>query len=617
MHDAIIHLICLPPCSSLDPLAGLTAIKSYLKVNNIKCEVNYLNIEIDRDCFFKNDLLNENKSLLPYVYLYNKHICLDSTKSESVKKKILLFYSNYFHLDKSIADELFEEEINALYKCMENRIDILLKDNPLIIGFTNKFYQWIPAVLCADLIKKKKNIKTIIGGWTLKDEAISIIESHDVFDYAIWGEGELPILKLYESIKNNKEIENIPRLTYRKNGISKFSLNNNNPDSFINLNDAPYYDISDYLKQSNQKIEVFPIERIRGCNWNKCKFCYLSQGYNYRGKKALRFLAEIEYYIKEYGIYKFQLMDNDFIGSNYEEFITLLIELKKIKEKYPNFEITMVEIIPQNLTSNTIELMAQTGITNAQIGLESISPTLLTKMRKKQSVAENLFYIKEAYKFKMNVSGLNIIINTLDENDNDISESIETLYFFRFFMNIPEFSLNISQLAVANNSYYFRQLKKINKLSEFDYNPTWEDLSKKMFQNVDKYSLFDFFQSKSRNELWEHFSHLQNSYRNLKYKYTIIYKKNCFIYREFSKQRLVKKIVFDDKVTILIMILLQDKVLSSSDLLYAINKNNMNISEYTLQSVINDLYREGLVFYTENYKHITTIINIDKNSLNQ
>jgi (p)ppGpp synthase/HD superfamily hydrolase len=65
------------------------------------------------------------------------------------------------------------------------------------------------------------------------------------------------------------------------------------------------------------------------------------------------------------------------------------------------------------------------------------------------------------------------------------------------------------------------------------------------------------------------------------------------------------------------MISLQDKVLSLADLLWIINDNKMNISECALQSVINGLYNEGLVFYTENHKHITTIININKNLLNR
>jgi radical SAM superfamily enzyme YgiQ (UPF0313 family) len=280
-------------------------------------------------------------------------------------------------------------------------------------------------------------------------------------------------------------------------------------------------------------------------------------------------------------------------------------------ETWHEFEITMTEIIPKNLTADIVSLMAEAGITNTQIGLEAVSSTLLNKIRKKQSVAENLYYIKEALKSNIKVSGLNIIMDTLDENDFDIIESIECLYFFRFFLNDSDFSFNIVNLAVANNSYYFRQLKESGKLSEFSFNPLLNNISDRLLHDIDKYSLFDFFTGKGKNDLWDQFDSLQKIYRNMKYKYTIIYDKNKFIYKEFSKRRLIKNIIFDDQLTLSILCYLQDKVFSFDDLFNRIKEKLIDLSESQLKSVIDDLHNEGLVYYTNLYEHITTNININ------
>ena len=69
---------------------------------------------------------------------------------------------------------------------------------------------------------------------------------------------------------------------------------------------------------------VIPIERSRGCHWNRCKFCYLNRGYKYRLKSTEKLYEEIVYMIENYGVYEFEFLDNDFIGTDLQQFETLL-----------------------------------------------------------------------------------------------------------------------------------------------------------------------------------------------------------------------------------------------------------------------------------------------------
>jgi len=615
-----IQLISLPPTLVNFPISGLSTLKSYVNKFNINCNVRYLNISVDENCFFKsceNDFMN----LLPYIYLYNRIVLDDDYKSFLTKVHIESFYGKVFYKDKSLTNDIFDECIEQLINHINTELDDLIEKEPALIGFTSKFYQWIPACVCAHLIKKKNpNIPILIGGWSHKDAALSILKVFPDFDYAIWGEGEMPIVDLYNSIKNDCSKTTIARLIYKEGNLI-ISSGQSERETFVDLNTAPVPDFEDYIIElQNRSIPInfsLPVERSRGCNWNKCHFCYLSVGYNYRIKDNEKFIEQVTYLIEKYNIFLFQIMDNDFVGKDIEVFRDLLEKLKLLKKKFPEFKIILAEIITKDLSKEIIEMMFESGIENVQIGLEAISQNILTKMNKYQSVAENIFFIREALLHGISISGANIIIETLDEDDEDIIESINMLYFFRFFLSNEKLKFDETPLAIANYSSYRKRIKNKNIESEYNSNHIADLLPVSFTSEIDRFSLFDYTSNTSVKLLWQIFSKSYKTYIKNKHSYKINYKNGVIYYKEYSNRKLIKEICFDDIFTIRLLYILQDKVFSVDELYEKIiielpEGINGSFTKVELIKILSDLYHEGLVFYNKDFSQITTIIILNE-----
>lgn len=270
----------------------------------------------------------------------------------------------------------------------------------------------------------------------------------------------------------------------------------------------------------------------------------------------------------------------------------------------------MAEVITYKLTNHIISLMSQSGIRSCQIGLEAISQTLLRKMRKNQSVAHNIFFIKNAIINNISVIGANVIINTPDEDENDIIESINNLKFFRFFLASPLFSLNVIQLVIGSYSSYLKQIKDNNLEDEYKGDVYYQLLSNEKLQTVNKYSFFDFTLNKPNNILWNQFDQCLKDYSRLKFSYKIIQKQHSIVYKEYSKRRLIKCIEIEDRLTLIILDALNCNVYDTLDeLMQTINTQGNQLSLSEVKESLKELFNEGIVFYTDSYENITSIIN--------
>lgn len=247
---------------------------------------------------------------------------------------------------------------------------------------------------------------------------------------------------------------------------------------YPDLADCPIIDFSDYLNvyKGDKSSISFPIEKSRGCHWNKCKFCFLNQGYKYRIKSPSILSQEIIYLIQEYGIFSYSFLDNDVVGQNLLDFDELLNSLISIKEQYPDFTIHLAEIISRNLSSDYIKKMHLAGFEHVQIGYESPSDNILHKISKKNTFASNLLFIKWASEYKIRVGGMNIIRGLLDETIEDILEGIKNVYFLRFYKTTRNYTHLISSLAISNMSRYYKELTDIDKNSGYYTDPIKEYL---------------------------------------------------------------------------------------------------------------------------------------------
>ncbi|MFI3261729.1 MAG: radical SAM protein [Rikenellaceae bacterium] len=355
---------------------------------------------------------------------------------------------------------------------------------------------------------------------------------------------------------------------------------------------------------------IIPIEGSRGCHWNKCKFCYLNIGYQYRVKSIDKICTEIEYMIKKYGIYQFQFFDNDFIGLDIQKTNLLLNSLIDIKTKHPNFKIEIIEVITKGLNSSIIKKIIDAGVKYVQIGYESPSDKLLKKINKKNSFASNLFFVKIADLYGMLLGSVNLIINLPEETTEDILEAIENLYFLRFFLKDPQFKHFILPLEVSSSSKYYPIIKKEAKWWSFSV-PAYIFL-KDLVDTKYHWDIFSYTKH-SQNYQWHAFKGIEKFFIDNKYSYSINKNDAVYFYNEYINGRKISEIIFNqDSIDWLILYYSNDKVISLLDLFKIIKGrvafNKINID--TLQKTIKNLKKQGLLYHSPDFSEVVTVINI-------
>lgn len=114
---------------------------------------------------------------------------------------------------------------------------------------------------------------TLLGGLSASFFAQEIMKTHEYVDGVIRGEAELPILQL---MRNLNSLENVPNLTYRKNGRIKenpITYVGVNLDSlnFSNIKSLDHY--KEYLHYSEKTMGIgWSVMVGRGCQYN-CLVC--------------------------------------------------------------------------------------------------------------------------------------------------------------------------------------------------------------------------------------------------------------------------------------------------------------------------------------------------------
>ena len=407
-------------------------------------------------------------------------------------------------------------------------------------------FQWIPAYVVGSVIKElQPNTFITAGGIGNPEQAKAFINSFKYIDLVSWGEGEFFIVNLAEQLLKDKKFNTLSQCYFRKEKeIIKSPILKK---EYKNLDKLSYYDFSDFFKfyKGKQKDIMLPIEGARGCHWNRCHFCFLNQGYKYRHKGADAIKEEILNNIKKYSVYDYTFLDNDVIGKDRENFDLLLGNLIDIKRIYPKFRVMLAEIITRGINFETIKKMHVAGFIHVQIGYESPSDVLLSKIDKKNTFASNLFFIKWANDFNIHVGGMNVLRGLLEENVDDIKEGVQNLHFMRFYQLGKKYKHEISSLAINNASKYYKYVKK-SELETLYSDSIKEMLPKNFFSFEDSLSIYQFVR-RFQLLVWDYFESIEAHYAKNSYSYKLVRLSDKIVrYTEYYNSASVRVIDFDE-----------------------------------------------------------------------
>ncbi|NOU62272.1 B12-binding domain-containing radical SAM protein [Marinifilum caeruleilacunae] len=376
--DLKVFLNCFPPTSLYMPSIGCQILSSYIREKaNIESEVIYWNHlfqekENHEDNLFQSD--SDFYRILPFLAI------LTGQENTEVVNRILLKMQECNPSFKTLGENYYREklsnQISRIYDTIEAEIEKLPTNRQLIFGISAKFDSWIPGIVVTKEVKKRiPSAICVLGGLEEKNAASILFKKYDVFDFAIWGEGEVPLNMLIESIKNNKnDFSDIPRLIFRSNPEeAQKTTEAIDKTGFIDLKDYPQIDYGSYFQQAiniDKKEIQLPIEISRGCRWNKCNFCALSWGNSYRTQNFEKVIDQIKANYQTHKIVRYFFVDNDIVGRNlilFEKFLDRLIDLSSHLEVDFDFH---ADILHLNFNKELIKKLSLAGFKSVQVGYE-------------------------------------------------------------------------------------------------------------------------------------------------------------------------------------------------------------------------------------------------------
>lgn len=340
---------------------------------------------------------------------------------------------------------------------------------------------------CRVIKEHLPNTIFVLGGYWPTLAYKELLTKYMYFDYAIVGEGEIPFINLAKAIKENKAIENIRSLVYRKDG--EIIVNEREP-LITDLDELPYV-ARDLLGRNMLRYAY--ISTSRGCMAN-CSFCWHKHfwGTNnsncWRGRSPQNIVGEVKQLVEKYGVKRFWFIDNSFEDHESGDKDRMFMIAQGIIDSGVNvsYETYFRAEVYKCFTPEGIELMRKSGLVGTIIGIESGNKEDLLLYHKRASLEDNYKCIEF---FRNN--GIAVDIGFINFNPYSTFEKLRqnaeylyktrygsVLYYFVERCGITKFSDMLEKVESDGllldsreiNPYAYRyECADVGKLSDFLY----------------------------------------------------------------------------------------------------------------------------------------------------
>jgi ribosomal peptide maturation radical SAM protein 1 len=277
---------------------------------------------------------------------------------------------------------------------LENCADEILESEPSVVGFSSTFAQTVPSLTLAKVLKQRNpQLKIVMGGSNCEGPMGAAL--HRMFpwvDVIVRGEAEHVVPLLFRELVVGKSVTAQSGLCIRE-GEREEVVAEDRPR--VVMQDVPLPAYEEYFERvsqgalKNSKIWL-PYETSRGCWWgikHLCTFCAANgQTVTFRSKPADKVLNEIPELSRRYGINDIWFVDN-ILDERY--MYSLFPRLRDREEKVSIFVETKAHVSKANL-----ETLRDAGVTMAQIGIESLSTSILKLMDKGTTSIQNIRILK-------------------------------------------------------------------------------------------------------------------------------------------------------------------------------------------------------------------------------
>jgi ribosomal peptide maturation radical SAM protein 1 len=299
-----------------------------------------------------------------------------------------------------------------------------------LIGFSVCFHQLFSSLTAANRLKQLSPASRIVFGGSFCAQAVSasLLNTFPALDYTVQGEGEQPLLDLCRYLSGRRETRPAAVLG-REEGLAADS---SSFSQVTNLAELPSPDYQAYFAEIGRHfagepfIPVLPVEFSRGCWWRKCAFCNLNlQWSGYRAKRASRMQEEVLALAKQFGCLDFAFTDNALPPAEARIFFQGMATLEQDIRFFGEIR------VPQH--PEELACYRQGGLETVQVGIESLSNSLLRKMAKGTCVLDNIAAMKNCL-----AAGIVLEGNLITEfPESTAEEAAETLHNLDFVLPFP------------------------------------------------------------------------------------------------------------------------------------------------------------------------------------
>jgi len=307
-------------------------------------------------------------------------------------------------------DEYYKR-IHPTYEPILNEyLEILLADNPDIIGVSTYYTNLLPTKWMINEIRKRRPDITIVMGGPECHE--NYYKKPQNVDYYFIGESEQNILDFLENWENG-----IKPLQPAIGGLYS--------DTRIDIDSLPYPDYSDFDLTKYWGKNSICAEISRGCI-AKCSYCTEVYYWKFRDRGAQTVVDELEHQVKKYGISFVSFVDS-LMNGNLKEFRNFCQELVDRKLGINWWGYARAD---GRMDLEFYKLLKAAGCQGFNYGIETGSDKVLKAINKKNTVAEINQNIIDSDKVGMKVSAC-LVIGAPGEDIEALTHTFNMLWNHR------------------------------------------------------------------------------------------------------------------------------------------------------------------------------------------
>jgi len=270
------------------------------------------------------------------------------------------------------AATIYDKPKNIYYKSLDKHFN---QEDIGLVGFSVSFpAQLYHTLILAKLIKAyHPHIFVVIGGSFITKYIEDLINRQEVYKFIdgfIVGDGEEPLAKLIFQLEHSRNLNDVPNFYFRHE-CGGYAKSHTCFQADANYILEPIFDgFSHY--------SILPIRISFGCPWGRCTFCtYRLFHRKYSRSDVERIITIVKHLQQKYHISSFQIVD-DFLPPVFLRQFSEALLRENIHIQWKIF-LGLLEGFNER---SILNLMAQSGCVEVNIGIESMSPRILQLMEK-------------------------------------------------------------------------------------------------------------------------------------------------------------------------------------------------------------------------------------------